>query len=92
VQFYDKRLLLFDKRLSTMQLAQKFKTDYLYVTGFGNSNADLDFINENYDYKSLIIDNSNSNHLINKLQQQAEAQRINYHTLLRNKSVLISSN
>ena len=92
LQFYDKRLLFFDKRLSAVQLPQKLKTDYLYIAGFGNSDADLNIINKNYDYNSLIIDNSNSNYLINKLQKQAEAQHINYQILLRNKSVVISSN
>ena len=92
LQFQDKRLLFFDKRLSNIQLSQKFKTDYLYVAGCGVSDLDLGFINKNYDFNSLIIDNSNSNYLINKLQKQALAQHINYHTLLRNKSIVVSSN
>jgi competence protein ComEC len=92
LQFQDRRLLFFDKQLSAIRLPQKLKTDYLYVAGFGNSDVDLDFINKNYDYNSLIIDDSNSNYLINKLQKQAEAQHVNYQTLLRNKLVVISSN
>lgn len=92
MQFQDKRLLIFNKRLSTIRLPQKFKTDYLYVASSDSSDADLALINRNYDYNSLIIDNSNSNYLINKMQKQAEAQHINYHTLLRNKSIVIPSN
>ncbi|HTK18668.1 MAG TPA: ComEC/Rec2 family competence protein, partial [Mucilaginibacter sp.] len=92
MQFQDKRLLLFDKRLCTIQLPQKFKTDYLYVFGSKTADADLDFLNKNYDFSTLIIDNTNSNYLINKLQKQAQAQHINYHTLLRNKSLVVSSN
>jgi competence protein ComEC len=92
LQFQNKRLLLFDERLFTVQIPQRFKTDYLYISGSKTADADLNFINKNYDYNSLIIDNSNSNYLINKLQKQADAQHINYHTLLRNKSMVVSSN
>lgn len=92
LQFGDKRLLFFDKRLSSIQLSQKFKTDYLYIVGSSSSDADLSFISKNYDYQSLIIDNSNSNYLINKLQKQAKVLHINYHTLQRNKSMIVSSN
>jgi len=92
LQFQDKRLLLFDERLVAIQTLQKFKTDYLYVSGSKTSDADLNFLNNNYDYRALIIDNSNSNYLINKLQKQAETQHINYHILLRNKSIVVPSN
>ncbi|MBS1521642.1 MAG: ComEC family competence protein [Bacteroidetes bacterium] len=92
MQFQHKSVLVFDKRLFTIQFPEKFHADFLYVSGSKTSDADLDFINKNYDYHSLIIDNSNSNYLINKLQKQAEAQHINYHTLLRNKSILVTSN
>ncbi|HEY9003217.1 MAG TPA: ComEC/Rec2 family competence protein [Mucilaginibacter sp.] len=91
LQFQDKRLLLFNKQLSAMQLPQKLKTDYLYVAG-SSASAGLAFINKNYDYKSLIIDNTNSSYLINKLQEEAKTQHVNYNTLLRNKSMVVSSN
>jgi len=90
--FQDKRLLLFNQHLSEIQLPQKFQTDYLYVSGSKTADVDLNFLNRNYDYRALIIDNSNSNYLINKLQKQAEARHINYHILLRNKSIVVSSN
>lgn len=92
LQFRDKRLLILNKYLSDIQLSRKFRADYLYIGGPGSSAADLASINKNYDYNSLIIDNSNSNYLINKLQKQAETQHINYHILQRNKSILVSSN
>ena len=92
LQFQDKRLLLFNQHLSEILLPQKFKTDYLYVSGSKTADLDLNFINKNYDYSSLIIDNSNSNYLINKLKKQAETQHIDYHTLLRNKSIIVLSN
>jgi hypothetical protein len=57
LQFKDRRLLLFDKRLSGIQLPQKLRADYLFVAGPGNPDADLDFINKNYDYSSLVVDN-----------------------------------
>jgi competence protein ComEC len=90
LQFQNKRVLIFNKELSNTELAQKLKTDYLYVSGSPDINLDL--INKNYDYNSLIIDNTNSNHLINELQEQASAQHTNYHTLPRNKSMVVSSN
>jgi len=90
LQFQNKRVLIFNKELSNTELSQKLRTNYLYVSGSPDIN--LDFINKNYDYNSLIIDNTNSNHLINELQEQAQIQHVNYHTLPRNKSMVVSSN
>ena len=92
MQFEDKQILVFDKKLADVGLSQKLKIDYLYISGSGTSDADLNFINKNYDYHSLIIDNTNSNSLIDKLQKQAQAQHVNFHTLHRNNSMVVSSN
>jgi competence protein ComEC len=90
IQFGDKRLLIFDKRLQKTNLVKRLRLDYLYISG--NPDADINFINKNYDYKLLVIDNNNSNSLINRLQDQANQAGTNYWVLQRNKSVTIASN
>jgi len=90
IQFQNKQVLIFNKDLSGTKLSQKLNTDYLYISGGPDIN--LDFVSKNYSYRLLVIDNTNSNYLINKLQNQAQTQHINYHTLLRNKSMVVSSN
>jgi competence protein ComEC len=90
IQFGDKRILLFDKQLQQINLPQKIKSDYIYVAD--NPKIDMDFINRNYQYDLLIIDNTNSNALINRLKEVANAIHINYRVLHRNKSVTVLSN
>ena len=90
IQFRDKRILIFDKQLQGATLTQKLKTDYLYISG--NPATSIDFINKYYDYRLMIIDNTNSNPLIASLQKQSIGQHANYRILQRNKSVIILSN
>jgi competence protein ComEC len=90
IQFRDKRILIFDKQLQSTELQQKLKTDYLYISG--NPATNIDFINKYYDYRLMIIDNTNSNPLIASLQKQAISHHANYRILQRNKSVIIPSN
>ena len=90
VQFRNKRLLIFDKQLQESVLPEKIKIDYLYITGSPNTN--ISFIKKYYDYRLLIIDNSNSNKLISSLENQARLMHVNYKVLQRNKSLIITSN
>lgn len=89
IQFENKKILLFDKRVEHTDLHDKLKTDYLYITGDPDANFDL--INKNYAYRLLIIDNNNSNALINSLENKVKNAHINYWSLRRNKAVIISS-
>jgi competence protein ComEC len=90
IQFLDKRVMIFDDSTSNALLHQKINTDYLYLTG--NPKTDLQAININFTYKTLIIAAANSDHYINALQQQAKTFGINYNTLKRNKALIIVSN
>jgi competence protein ComEC len=90
IQFNGQKILVFDKQLLNIQLPEKLKTDYLYITG--NPYADLNLINKNYDYQTLVIDGSNSGKLIDQLEQQAKKKRINYSILKRNISLIAVSN
>ncbi|MBB6109628.1 competence protein ComEC [Mucilaginibacter lappiensis] len=90
IQFNHQKILVFDKQMLNLQLPEKLKTDYLYITG--NPYADLDLINKNYDYQTLVIDGSNSTRLIDQLEQQAKKKRINYSILKRNISLIAVSN
>jgi competence protein ComEC len=90
IQFNHQKVLVFDKQIINLQLPQKLKTDYLYITG--NPYTDLNLINKNYDYQTLIIDGSNSPKLIDQLEGQAKKKRINYSVLKRNNSLIALSN
>jgi competence protein ComEC len=90
IQFEDKKILLYNKQINTISLNKKLNIDYLYVTG--SPYTDIKSINKNFAYKMLVIDGSNSNRLVNNLQQQAKLANVNYKVLKRNNSVVIVSN
>ena len=90
IQFYNKRLLIFDTGMSNLQLSTKLKTDYLYITG--NPNTTLQQISRSYDYQTLVIDGSNTQKLINQLETEAKEMRVNYSILKRNISLIAVSN
>ena len=90
IQFYDKRILIYNSELPNIQLPQKLKTDYLYITG--NPYTDLHQIGKNYDYQGLVIDGSNTVKLINQLEGKAKEMNINYSILKRNISLIALSN
>ncbi|NHA07057.1 ComEC family competence protein [Mucilaginibacter sp. HC2] len=90
IQFNHQKILVFDKQMPNLQLSEKLKTDYLYITG--NPYINLDLINKNYDYQTLVVDGSNSTRLIEQLEQQAKKKRINYSILKRNISLIAVSN
>jgi hypothetical protein len=66
------------------------KLDILLIPN--NPDADINFINKYYDYKILIIDNTNSKIRVANLEKQVKAMHINYRILGRNKFLLLSSN
>ncbi|MEZ2338845.1 ComEC/Rec2 family competence protein [Mucilaginibacter sp. RCC_168] len=90
IQFNNKKIMVFNRQTPSLQLPEKLKTDYLYITG--NPYIDLNIINKNYDYQTLVIDGSNSGKLIDQLEQQARAMHINYSVLKRNISLIAVSN
>jgi competence protein ComEC len=90
MQFYDKRILIFDKRLQNQQLSARLKTDYLYVNG--NPRMTIDDVNKTFGYQMLVIDGSNSRQTIERLKTGARAMNINYKILKRNNSLISVSN
>ncbi|MEO6851717.1 MAG: ComEC/Rec2 family competence protein, partial [Mucilaginibacter sp.] len=90
MQIMDKRVLLFDKHLQNSTLAEKLKVDYTYISG--NPKTDIGFLNKNYGDSFLIIDGTNYNPLITRLQESANQRHINYWMLRRNKSITVVSN
>lgn len=90
IQFIDKTIFVFNGQLENARLPQKLKTDYIYITG--NPGEALTAINNNFNYKTLIIDGSNSDNMINKIEQQAIAKHVNYKILKRNNSLISISN
>ncbi|WPU92600.1 hypothetical protein SNE25_25070 [Mucilaginibacter sabulilitoris] len=90
IQFCNKKILVFDKNLSGIQLPQKLKIDFLYISG--NPHIGLHQINKNYDYQTLIIDGNNAGILTLQLETEARAMRINYSFLRRNILLVATSN
>lgn len=90
VQFYDKRIIIFDKRLQNQLLPQKLKTNYLYITA--NPHLSLFEINRSYEYQVLVIDGSNSSQTIRKFEDDAKRLHVNYKILKRNISLITLSN
>ncbi|GAA3976171.1 ComEC/Rec2 family competence protein [Mucilaginibacter dorajii] len=90
IQFFDKRIVIFDKQLQNQPLPNIIKTDYLYITG--NPHTSLQVINKSYDYQTLVIDGSNSRQTIARFEAEAQGMRINYKILKRNISLTRVSN
>jgi competence protein ComEC len=90
IQFQNKKILIYNKGTQNMQLPQKLKIDYLYITG--NPHTNITEINKNYNYATLVIDGSNTDRLVNDLEKQAKAMQISYQIIKRNNSFIISSN
>jgi len=90
IQFGNKKVLIVDKALCNKKLAEKLNLDYIYITG--SPKIDLTWLKQNYNFKTLIVDGHNSNTLINNLQAEAIADKVDFRNLKRNNSLIIASN
>lgn len=90
IQFRDKKILLCSGQLSDEYVNSKLDPDYLYITN--NNRAAINDINKKHVQQTLVIDGTNSDRLVNNLQQRADSCRIKYNVLKRNKSLLVVSN
>ena len=90
VQFGDKTLLIFNKDMQNMNLPEKLKVDYIYVSG--NPNADIGFVNKNYQYSYLIIGADNSDRVIRQFQPDTTKHPSNLKILKRNFYLTLVSN
>jgi len=89
IQFFDKRILLFDKSVSNCALNNKLMADYIYITG--NPYTNFNNINKNYTYQQLLISAANSDRFINQIQQ-IKWPAANFILLKRNKALIAVSN
>ena len=90
IQFENKKILLFNKRLQHIQLPARLKVDYIYLTG--NPQISLNQLNKSYVYTALVIDGSNLDRRIADWEKQAKELNINYRVIKRNKSLVVLSN
>ena len=89
IQFFDKRILLFDKSVSNYVLNNKLTTDYIYITG--NPYSNFNNINKNYTYQQLLVSAANSDRFIDQIQQ-VKWPVANFILLKRNKALIAVSN
>ncbi|MHB8208330.1 ComEC/Rec2 family competence protein [Mucilaginibacter sp.] len=89
IQFFDKRILLFDKSISNCSLNDKTLADYIYITN--NPYTNFNNINKNYTYQQLIISAANSDRFVNQIQQ-VKWPMANFILLKRNKALISVSN
>jgi len=89
IQFFDKRILLFDRSLRNCSLNNKLTADYIYVTG--NPYTDFSTINKNYNYQKLIVSAANSDRFITQFRQ-IKRPVANFVLLKRNKALVAVSN
>jgi len=90
IQFKKSKLMILNKETATKFLPVKIKVDYLLVTG--NPKTSITFINNSYEYHTLIVDANNSDRFIKRISAGARGVHANYYILKRNKSMLIASN
>ena len=89
IQFFDKRILLFDKSISNCAFNNKLTADYIYITG--NPYTNFSNINKNYTYQQLLISAANSDRFVNQIQQ-IKWPAANFILLKRNKALISVSN
>lgn len=90
VQFLNTKMFLLNGQPADESLTPKLKIDYIYLTG--NPHTSLTAINNNFDYKLLIVDGSNSDNYIGKLKEETENKKVKYKILKRNISLIAVSN
>jgi competence protein ComEC len=89
IQFFGKRIVLFDRSLRNCSLSTKLSADFVYVTG--NPYTDFSNINKNYTYQKLIVSAANSDRFIGQIQQ-IKWPVANFIVLKRNKALIAVSN
>jgi len=89
IQFMHKKIFLCTGRFYVNLFPQNLKPDYIYITG----NQDISLTKIDSTYKpTLVIDGSNADNLISRVERQANIKNINFKILKRNNSFITVSN
>jgi competence protein ComEC len=89
IQFMHKKIFLCSGQFYANLFPQNLKPDYIYITG--NPGASLTQIDNTYKH-TLVIDGSNADNLISRVEKQAGIKNINVKILKRNNSFITVSN
>ncbi len=89
-QFLNKRIFIFNGQFQNDRGRQKLIADYVYITGSPHNG--LDEVNNTLDYKTLVLDGSNTDRFINDAEKQTKGRQIDFKTLKRNNSLISVSN
>lgn len=90
IQFRDQKILIMNPAIAGKKFSDKLTIDYIYISN--NPDINLQYLKENYNFKTLIADGSNSTRRINKLEQEAVLAKVDFKNLKRNKSFILESN
>lgn len=89
VRFLDTNILIINKNSSYSNLSAKLPIDYLFITGSPHIN--LDSVNTNFSYHTLIADAGNSDEATGRFKAAADKYGKKINVLKRNKSLIIRS-
>jgi competence protein ComEC len=90
ILFKNERIVLLNRRIQLHRLPQKLTVNYVYLCG--NPHVNLSAINQNFEYKKLIIGADNNDKFIKSIATQADSTGTKYLLLKRNNSITIVSN
>jgi len=90
IRFKDQTILLLDQSFEGKTFSDRLNIDYLYITG--DPHINLPFLKQNFNFKQLIADGTNSTRLLKQLEQEARLSNFTFVNLKRNKSVIWVSN
>ena len=89
IDYYGKRLLILnDKNQLKHRYTKKLNLDFIIIAN--NINADIKSLTENYNFKTLIIDSSNSKHNIDKIISQCKLLGVNCFNVSKNGAFIVN--
>jgi competence protein ComEC len=90
IHFKSQTILFLDGSFEGKTFPDKLNIDYLYITG--NPHISLQYLKQNFTFKQLIADGTNSTRLLNQLEQETKLGNFTFINLKRNKAVICVSN
>ena len=80
IQFYNKKMVVFNAFYNTHRLLPKHAINLDYVIISDNANISIAKLKNLFHFKTIIFDNSNSQHYLSQKIKQCEENGINYHS------------